>query len=241
MFHPDGVVYRAAVRSIAVEGEVGALSQRLAGPALVRLSGGIWRWRGGRGERRPDLLGVSVRFRSSEQITPAASAGDQDLLFVSARYLALIAFGFLTTNRHDFLRNDYYAQLPFEVAGFGRAEFRLIPLRAVTTEGNRVERLERAAAEGLALLRLEVRRRGAFRQWMAVADIVLEAPVAVDQNALCFDPFHTGRGIVPSGLLQATRLATYTAGYLGRRLAARGRGARARGASGARGEQRWPS
>ncbi|WP_437968278.1 hypothetical protein WMF04_02805 [Sorangium sp. So ce260] len=233
LFHPDGVVYCAGVKALAAEGEVGALAQRLAGPALVRLSGGIWRWRDGKGEGRPDVLGIAVRFRTSEEVTPVASAGDQDLIFLSARRLSLLPIAMFTTKRRDFLDNDYYAQLPFKVEGFGRATFRLVPLRASTTKGNRLERLERAAAAGLALLRLEV-RRGARARWMAVADIELYEPVDVDQNALRFNPFQSGKGIVPSGLLQATRLATYTASYLGRMLGARARG----GKPGARGERR---
>lgn len=232
LFHPDGVVYCAGVKALAVEGEVGALAQRLAGPALVRLSGGIWRWRGGKGERRPDALGVAVRLRTSEEVTPIASAGDQDLIFLSARRLSLLPIAIFTTKRRDFLDNDYYAQLPFDVEGFGRAKFRLIPLRASTTKGNRLERLERAAAAGLALLRLEIRRGGARERWMPVADIELYEPVDIDQNVLRFNPFQTGKGIVPSGLLQATRLATYAASYLGRRLGARVR------RPGARGERR---
>ncbi|MGK3967269.1 hypothetical protein WMF38_24240 [Sorangium sp. So ce118] len=232
LFHADGVVYCAAVKALAVEGEVGALAERLAGPALVRLSSGLWRWRGDRSERRPDVLGVAVRFRASEEVTPVASEGDQDLIFLSARRFLLLPIALFTTKTRDFLANDYYAQLPFEVEGFGRAEFRLVPLRAETEQGNRLERLERAAASGVALLRLEIRRGGTRGRWMAVGDIELYEPVDIDQNALRFDPFHTGRGIVPRGLLQATRLAIYTASYLGRRLGARGRGASTRGTRG---------
>ncbi|WP_438034646.1 hypothetical protein [Sorangium sp. So ce204] len=227
LFHPDGVVYCAGVKALAVEGEVGALAQRLAGPALVRLSGAMWRWRGGKGERRPDVLGVAVRFRTSEEVTPAASTGDQDLIFVSARRLLLLPFALFTTKRHDFLDNDYYALARFDVAGFGRAEFRLVPLRAAVVKGNRVEKLERAAAAGLALLRLEVRRGGSRARWMAVADMELYEPVDIDQRALRFNPFQTGKGIVPRGLLQATRRAVYTASYIGRALGARERGPRA--------------
>ncbi|WP_434045221.1 MULTISPECIES: hypothetical protein [Sorangium] len=228
LVHADGVVYCAGVKALAVEGDVGALAQRLAGPALVRLSSALWRWRGGKRERRPDVLGVAVRFRASEEITPVASGGDQDLIFLSARRFLLLPIALFTTKTRDFLDNDYYAQLPFDVADFGRAEFRLVPLRASTVEGNRLDRLERAAASRLALLRLEV-RRGKRARWMAVADIELYEPVDIDQNALRFDPFRTGRGIVPRGLLQATRLATYAASYFGRMLGARGTRGRARG------------
>ncbi|WP_437953827.1 hypothetical protein WME98_26325 [Sorangium sp. So ce296] len=227
LFHPDGVVYCAGVKPLAVEGEVGALAQRLGGPALVRLSGGIWRWRSAKVERRPDVLGIAVRFRDSQEVTPAASAGDQDLIFLSARRLWLLPIAVFTTKTRDFLDNHYYAQLPFDVEGFGRAEFRLIPLRPSTVKGNRLERLERSAAVGLALLRLEVRRRGARARWMPVADIELYEPVDIDQNTLRFNPFQAGKGIVPTGLLQSTRLWTYWGSYLGRVLGARLRARRA--------------
>ncbi|MGK3997408.1 hypothetical protein [Sorangium sp. So ce1024] len=236
MFHADGVVYCAGVKALAVEGEVGALAQRLAGPALVRLSSALWRWRGGGRGRRPDLLGIAVRFRASEEVVPAASEGDQDLIFLSARRFSMIPIAFFTTKTRDFMANDYYAQLPFNVADFGRAEFRLVPLRASTVEGDRLEKLERAAASGLALLRIEV-RRGRRGRWMAVADIELYEQVNIDQNALRFDPFRTGRGITPRGLLQATRLATYAASFLGRMVAARGTRRPRRRTPGTRGER----
>lgn len=236
LFHADGVVYCAGVKALAVEGEVGALAQRLAGPALVRLSSALWRWRGGGRGRRPDLLGIAVRFRASEEVVPAASEGDQDLIFLSARRFSMIPIAFFTTKTRDFMANDYYAQLPFNVADFGRAEFRLVPLRASTVEGDRLEKLERAAASGLALLRIEV-RRGRRGRWMAVADIELYEQVNIDQNALRFDPFRTGRGITPRGLLQATRLATYAASFLGRMVAARGTRRPRRRTPGTRGER----
>lgn len=225
VFHPEGVVYRAEVRALAAEGGAGTLAQRLEGPALVRLSGGLWRWRSGKGQRRPDLLGISVRFRDSEEVTPEASVGDQDLLFLSARRFALIPIALLTTNVRDFLANTYYAQLPFKVAGVGRLEFRLVPQRAAKAPGDRRDKLERAAAAGLATLRLEARpaRLGFGKRWVPVAQISLIEPVDIDQAQLLFTPFHTGRGIVPTGLLQAVRRLTYPASYLGRRLARRRR------------------
>jgi hypothetical protein len=222
VFHPDGVVYFAEVKALSCDGAVGDLAQRLEGTALARLSGGVWRYRGAKSEWLPDVLGVSLRFRSSLEISPLASTGDQDLLFLSFRYLPLLPLAMLTTNRRDFLANDYYAQLPFHVEGLGRVEFRLIPLRAASVEGDRRERLARAAAAGLAVLRLEVRKTGRPREWMPVVDIVLREQVEVDQQVLQFDPFRSGKGIVPVGLLQNVRLVTYAASYLGRTLAARG-------------------
>lgn len=225
VFHLEGVVYRADVRALATEGGAGTLAQRLEGPALVRLSAGIRRWRGGKGQRRPDLLGISVRFRDSEEITPDASVGDQDLLFLSARRFALIPIALFTTKVRDFLANTYYTQLPFKVAGIGRLEFRLAPQHAAKAPGDRRQKLERAAALGGAVLRLEARSaRPEFgKGWVPLALITLIEPVDIDQGQLLFTPFHTGRGIVPTGLLQAVRRLAYPASYLGRRLARRWR------------------
>lgn len=217
LFHPDGVVYRAEVRPIAAEGAAAGLAARLAGPALVRLSGGLLRWRGG-DRARPDVLGVAVRFRESEAVSAEVAPGDQDLLFASFRFLWSLPLGPLTTDVRDFLGNRYYAVLPFDVAGVGPARFRLVPVRTSPTSaekgGDRRERLERAVAAGAAVLRLEMRLRR--RRWAAVAEIALRERVQVDQQSLRLTPFHTGRGIVPRGLIQATRAAAYAASQRGR-------------------------
>jgi hypothetical protein len=226
VFHPEGVVYRAEVRPLATEGDIGVVAQRLRGPALVRLSSGMSRWRSGRNERMPDVLGAAVRFRSSPDITPVASPDDQDLIFLTSRSLLLLPIALFTTDRRDFLANDYHAILPFEVAELGRVKFRLVPLRATKAPGTRIEKLDFAVASGLAVLRLEVRQTGIKHSWVTLADITLLENVDIDQEALRFDPFQAGRGIVPSGLLQTTRLATYTASYFGRSLAARARRSR---------------
>ncbi|MCC6556670.1 MAG: hypothetical protein IT372_27230 [Polyangiaceae bacterium] len=218
LFHPDGVVYRAEVRPIAAEGPLGDLGARLAGPALVRLSGGWWRWRAGRGER-PDALGVAIRFRDRDEVSAEASPGDQDLLFESFSRLILLPIAPLITNYRDFLANTYHAVLPFEVAGLGRARFRLVPAPVKASGEDRRERLERAVEGGAAILRLDVRplRRGA--RWTPIAEIALVERVALDQGALRFNPFRTGRGIVPSGLVQAIRAAAYAASQVGRATA----------------------
>lgn len=213
LFHPDGVVYRAEVRPMAAEGAAAGLAARLAGPALVRLSGGLLRWRGG-DRARPDVLGVAVRFRESEAVSAEVAPGDQDLLFASFRFLWTLPLGPLTTDVRDFLSNRYYAVLPFDVAGVGPARFRLVPVRASAGDGDRRERLERAVAAGAAVFRLEMRLRR--RRWAAVAEIALRERVQVDQQSLRLTPFHTGRGIVPRGLIQATRAAAYAASQRGR-------------------------
>ncbi len=224
VLHPDGVVYRAEVRPLVLAmnggeggeggGALADIAARLAGPALVRISGGVWRWRGGGDRARPDVLGVAVRFRGSEAVSPEAEPGDQDLLFASFRSMWTLPIAPLTTNVRDFLANVYYAVLPFEVTGLGKARCRLVPVRTSVTGEDRRERLERAVSAGVAIFRFEIRQPR--RPWVAIAEIALRERVDMDQQALRLTPFRTGRGIVPRGLIQAVRAAAYAASQRGR-------------------------
>jgi hypothetical protein len=218
LFHPDGDVYRAEVRPLVAEGPAVEIAQRLAGPALVRLSGGWWRWRRHR-DALPDVLGMAVRFCASEEMTARAAPGDQDLLLATFRHLWSLPVALFTTNARDFLANPYYAVLPFEVPGLGRTKWRIAPPRTTASGGDRRERLERAVASGLAVLRLEARPLRRSAGWTAVAEVTLRERVLVDQEELRFNPFRTGRGLVPSGLVQAARAATYMASQVGRAIA----------------------
>jgi hypothetical protein len=223
LFHPDGVVYRADVVPLASEGEMGKLAHRMEGPALVRLSGGLWRWRGGQTERRPDVLGVAVRFRRSSKVEAVARAGDQDLLFESSRSLWTLPLASFTTDRSDFLANEYYGMQPFDVRELGKVKLRLVPLHPAPAGRNRRERLEHAVAAGDAALRLEVRTAGGSDSWTELANIVLRGKAELDQQALRFDPFRTGLGIVPAGWINKTRLAAYAASASGRTIGGSGR------------------
>ncbi|MDI3283964.1 hypothetical protein [Polyangium sp. 15x6] len=230
LFHPDGVLFRADVRPLVREGAVGELAQRLAGPALVRLSSAWWRHE----KELPDALGIAVRFcgRTPTATSVEVSARDQDLLFATFQHIWSLPLAPLTTNVHDYLANEYHAILPFYVLGLGRVKFRLVPSRQRETHGSRRERLERAVAAGNAVLRLEVMQTGALgvrlrspeeilrmSRWRAVALIDLEERSLVDQEALSFTPFHAGRGIMPVGPFQMIRAATYAASRAGRKVA----------------------
>jgi hypothetical protein len=220
LFHPDGVVYYAEVCPLAKEGALGEVSQRLAGAAIVRLSGAAFRFRGA---ELPDVLGVAVRFKGSDERSAAPKRRDQDLLFESAASLWQLPFAPFTTNTHDFLANTYYAILPFVVEGLGQVKWRLCSAGVTTTGKNRCERLEQAVRLGLAVLQLEVRPAKRGGAWVPVATIALRERAAIDQNKLEFSPFRDGLGIFPVGLLQSMRAVVYPASQIGRRLA---RGAR---------------
>jgi len=125
------------------------VAERLAGPALVRLSTAMWR--GGR--EWPDILGAAVRFRRDPHLTEQAAPADQDILFATLRHMWTIPPALLTTDVHDWLENDYYAIAPFTVAGLGRAKLRLTTMRdGAGRQGSRVERLRGAMEDGDAFL-----------------------------------------------------------------------------------------
>ena len=77
----------------------------------------------------------------------------------------------------------------------GLAYLRLRPERASGDVGGaRAERLRAAVERGDAALVLEVRRAWR-RRWRPAARVTLRAPVDVDQEAMRFSPFRTGRGV----------------------------------------------
>lgn len=215
--HPDGVVYRAEVTIDAPAGPARDVALRLAGPALVRLSGAIWRRRGGGGrERAPDLLGVAIRFRSDPTISPAPDQGDQDMLFATVRSALLLLPSLFTTNVRSFLDNEYHALGEFDSAELGDVKWRLMTPSIPGGDVSREEALEQAVSSGTAVLELQAREARFGSQWEPVARIRLIERVNIDQAALRFSPFRTGRGIVPRGLIHASRIVPYPASQLAR-------------------------
>src|SRR4051812_4127607 len=84
MFHPDGVVYGARVESVASSADdLHELAERLAGPAIVRLSSAWWRG----GKEWLDVLGMAIRFvEPNEETSVLPHARDQDLLLATIRF-----------------------------------------------------------------------------------------------------------------------------------------------------------
>lgn len=216
LFHADGVVYRAEVRAVAKGGARRALAQRLVGPALVRLSNGMHRRRAG--EDPPDVLGVALRLHPGSGEEPEAGSDAQDLLLDSFRHLWQVLVAARTTDPRDFLANTYYATVPFHAPYAGDVELRLVPVQESPEGEDRFDRLARAVKAGTAVLRLETRLRERDALWEPVADVVLCEAAGVDQEALRFNPFRTGLGLVPFGFVQGLRWAVYPASQLGRAL-----------------------
>lgn len=225
MFHPRGLMFEATVEAVGHEPAELAVARRLAGPALVRFSSAWWKhgdW--------PDVLGCAVRF-SRLPLGVAPQAADQDLLFATIRRPWTLPFAPLATDVSDFFANEYYAVSPFAVAGLGRIEWRLRaePARAARDADapNRASRLERRVASGLALFSLEYapyrppHRFRDTRSFRPVGRIRLVRALELDQEALRFDPFRDGRGIVPVGVVQWLRRLTYASSQQARPVASR--------------------
>jgi hypothetical protein len=214
LFHAEGVVYRADVRAIATEGALGALAERLAGPAIVRLSRG-----GG------SVLGVAVRFGTPPVVVPEPGTPVQDLLLISVRRLVELPAAARLTDVHDFLANTYYTIARSRAAGLGLVELRLVPVErigearsALGVDASRDARLERDVALGAAVLRLELRQIAPGAPWQPLDTITLTARADIDQAKLRFNPYHASLGLEPAGFLQGTRWAVYPASELGRAL-----------------------
>jgi hypothetical protein len=216
ILHPNGVVYRAEVRSIAQGGQLGQLGQRLAGTALVRLSGALRAWP--QGKRGPDLLGVAIRFRSHHDVTAKSLPGDRDLLLATASSMPALVIAPFRTNVNDFLANEYYTLLPFELEGAGKVFLRLVPTQEAPAGADRRERLALAVARHDAVLRLEIQVKALGEPWLPVAAIDLRERLDLEDGELRFDPGSSTMGLVPSGVLQWLRPAVYAASHLGWRL-----------------------
>jgi len=210
MFHPRGLTCRAEVVTLPAPASRQELVAGLVGPALVRWSAAWWK----QGEWR-DVLGCAIRF-STEPLGVEPKHGDQDLLLATIERPWSLPVSPWTTQQHDFLANHYYGVSPFEVHG-RRVEWRLVPELPSPPGNSRTERLEHAMRDGSAQLLLEVapyggalhRPRG--ESFESVARITLRHFIDLDQEALRFDPFRSGRGLEPVGFVHALRRATYLA------------------------------
>lgn len=203
MFHPDGVVLKTRVESVATDPALLKLAERLEGPALARLSSAWWKAE----KEWMDALGFALRFRSTEEVGVDTHEGDQDLLFATIRTPWTVLAAALTTQVHDFLANDYYAVSPFKVEGVGRVRWRLVSARPTVHGERRLEKLRDAVRNGTAVFTLECKRAG--RAYEPLARVKLEEEVQLDQRRLRFNPFLCGRQIVPASFVHRLRPGAY--------------------------------
>lgn len=203
--HPTGTVCAGEVIAAAEDPTLVPLAHQLAGAAVVRLSGALWRRPG-----PPDLLGCAIRFRGPRPLATLVAPEDQDLLFATVPHLWLTLPAMFRTRRGDYLHNAYYTAALLDLPGLGPAEFRLVPVPAAVQSGaTREERLAAAMQAGVARLRLEIRRE--HRPWQHLCDLRLRGRLEQGDADLEFTPFHMGLGLRPRGFVSAMRAAVYAA------------------------------
>jgi hypothetical protein len=204
--HAEGVVCRAEITP-----RDGVVGPRIAGPALVRLSGAF------EGQRTTgtDVLGLDIRMQRAANRD--GSVGDQDLLLGSFE-------SFLTAKRDreativgDYLANRYSTVTPWWVTGTGPAILRLAPPPAAATDrgADRIARLDADLAADRARMVLSVHSGGSSFE---VAELRLVERLAEDARALRASMFRQGRALRPLGLRNGIRATVYPLSQLARGL-----------------------
>ncbi len=197
--HPHGAVYDA---ELVVPNHGGALGEtELLGsegrrPALVRFSRSL-----GLPRPLPDLLGMSVR------VPDAYGAGrHQDFLMVTSVDVPVANRGFVPAS--DVQQRVYSSSLPYR-AGGQRLLVGAVP-RPESPRGegdDELERLAAAAATGALAFDLAVAARwGRFRP---VAELRVGRRLPPEADALAFNPWNSGGGLEPTGLLNRLRDYAY--------------------------------
>jgi hypothetical protein len=202
--HFEGVMCRAEIVA------KGPLGERLAGPALVRLSGAMEAQ-----SASSDILGLDIRMQRTASVD--ARDGDQDLLLGSFESFHTASHDRANTNAGDYLANRYSTVTPWWVPAQGPAILRLVPPppRAADRGADRLARLDADIAAGNARLVLVVDTGGRQRE---IAELRLVERVAVDDRKLRTSMFRQGRGLRPLGLRNGIRATVYPLSQLARRL-----------------------
>jgi hypothetical protein len=197
--HPDGVSYRAR---LAMDGAAHApaaselLSTPAERPAIVRVSRSL-----GLPRPLPDLLGMSIR------VPDAYGPGrHQDFLLVTSIDLPVLHHVFLPAA--DAQQRPFSSSLPYR-AGDRTFLIGIVPDPSSPRLGgdDEFDRLARAAATGSLRFQLAVAPlEGRFRR---VGVLHLESLLPPSLDALRFNPFNTGGGLEPTGVLNRLRDYAY--------------------------------
>jgi len=202
--HFDGVVCKAEVT--ALDPTVGT---RLAGPALVRLSGG------GQAENSTsaDVLGFALRLQRTASTD--LTVGDQDLIFGTFESFLSLPRTIKSVKVADYLANQFASVTPWRVDGLGVVHLRAMPPRdSVGPGADRVARLLADIAAGTAVFTLEA--RGA--DTVPLARVVLVERLPSDGKALRTSMWNNGRGFHPTGARNGIRAVVYGVSQLARGL-----------------------
>ena len=197
--HPHGAVYEAELVVPSTSDALG--STELFGtcgrrPALVRFSRSL-----GLPRPLPDLLGMSVRVPDAY-----GTERHQDFLMVTTVDAPLIHHLFVPAS--DVQQRPYSSSLPYR-AGDRKLVVGALP-RPESPRfegGNELERLAAAACTGALVFDLAVAEVwGRFRP---VAELRVGARLPIEADATRFNPWNTGGGLTPTGLLNRLRDYAY--------------------------------
>ncbi|MEX1141317.1 MAG: hypothetical protein WD399_04580 [Thermoleophilaceae bacterium] len=197
--HPKGVVYRAELvvrRNGGALGETELLGAEARRPALVRFSRSL-----GLPQPLPDLLGISVRVEDAY-----GPERHQDLLVVTSVDAPVLHH--LLVPATDFQRRPYSSSLPYRAGGRTLLVGVLPRSDSPRRDGrDELERLAAAAATGALAFDLAVAEPwGRFRP---VAELRVGDRLPPAADALAFDPWNSGGGLQPVGLLNRLRDYAY--------------------------------
>jgi len=203
--HADGVVCRAEIAARD------PLAQRLAGPALVRLSGAFEN----QCTQASDVLGLDIRMQRAPR--DDAEHGDQDLLLGTFESFRTAARDRARTNAGDYLGNAYSTVTPWWVGRLGPVVLRLVPPPPADPGrgSDRLARLDADLAAGRAQFDLAI---GTGSTAVVLGELRLVERLALDDRALRASMFRQGRGVRPLGLRNGIRATVYPMSQLARRL-----------------------
>lgn len=203
--HPHGAVHEAVVRITGVRAAppgVALLNQPAEHPAIIRFSRSF-----GFPQRLPDLLGISLRF-----LDVHGPGRHQDLLMVSSIDLPVLHHVFVPAA--DVQQRPYSSSLPYEAPG-GLYLVGVLPRKGSPrpSGGTELERLAAAATTGR--LRFDLAACSLGGRFAPIGEISVGPRLPQQLDGLRFNPWNTGGGMVPHGLLNRLRGYAYPASQRG--------------------------
>jgi hypothetical protein len=202
VFHPDGVVLTGTIRALGSVPGTPLLAEGVERRALVRISRAV-----GLPDALPDVLGCAIRV--PDAYGPGAH---QDLALASTPEAPLARHALVPAK--DFLAAFYSSLLPYRLGG--ALNLLAARVRSDSASGcDRLDELEAAIAAG-GTLTVALLRATLLGPFQPVATIHLDGLADADEaQRLRFNPWNTGDGIRPAGLLNALRDSAYRGSQAG--------------------------
>ena len=203
--HPIGAVYDAVLRVVGashVPPDATLLAARAEHRAIVRFSRSL-----GLPPPLPDLFGIAIRLPDVH-----GEGRHQDFLVVTSVDAPLLHHVFIPVV--DPQQASYSCSLPYR-AGDARFLVGVQPVAGSPRPPGRTadEKLERAAATGQLRFALSIAPLGG--RFAPVAELHLGGRLPDDLNAIRFNPWNTGGGLEPAGVLNRLRAYAYPASQAG--------------------------